>query len=418
MRILVLAPHPFFQDRGTPIAVKLLVRVLAGAGHTVDILTFHEGEDVEIPGARVQRIPALPGVRNIRPGFSVKKLACDFILAMEGLSLLRQRRHDLVHAVEESAFIAAVAKKLFRVPFLYDMDSSLPKQMMDKYAWLRSVRRILFAAERFAVRESLGVVAVCRALEEEVRAYDPDKPVLRLEDISLLDPEADMRKRPEIDAEQRPEAAAGPLPEGATETRPEARVDVQRPYAMYVGNLESYQGIDLLLEGFRHLHQRRSPGNLVVIGGDEQGITRYRARARELGIAERVFFLGVRPVSDLGLYVTQANVLVSPRTQGENTPMKIYSYLDSGRPIVATRLPTHTQVLDDDIASLVPPDAGAMGEALAQLFQDPELADELGRKGKERAQQEYTFEAFRRKLLAFYGEAETTIRQGESGVRS
>ena len=42
--VLVFAPQPFFQERGTPIAVRLLVEELADAGYTVDLLTFHEGE--------------------------------------------------------------------------------------------------------------------------------------------------------------------------------------------------------------------------------------------------------------------------------------------------------------------------------------------------------------------------------------
>ena len=46
MRILLMAPQPFYIERGTPIAVKLLARALCSAGHTVDLLTYHEGEDV------------------------------------------------------------------------------------------------------------------------------------------------------------------------------------------------------------------------------------------------------------------------------------------------------------------------------------------------------------------------------------
>jgi len=60
VRILLLAPHPFFQQRGTPIAERMLLEVLAGHGHQIDVLTFHEGEDVQIPGCRFRRIPALP----------------------------------------------------------------------------------------------------------------------------------------------------------------------------------------------------------------------------------------------------------------------------------------------------------------------------------------------------------------------
>ena len=54
MRILLLAPHPFFQQRGTPIAEKMLLQVLVAAGHEVEVLTFPEGEDPEEAFKRIQ----------------------------------------------------------------------------------------------------------------------------------------------------------------------------------------------------------------------------------------------------------------------------------------------------------------------------------------------------------------------------
>ena len=84
--------------------------------------------------------------------------------------------------------------------------------------------------------------------------------------------------------------------------------------------------------------------------------------------------------------------------------MKIYSYLDSGRPVLATRLPTHTQVLDDEIAALAEPTPDAFGEALAELFDDPARCRRLAERAAERVAEEYSLPAFRRKIGAFYGE--------------
>lgn len=89
MRILVLAPQPFFQERGTPIATKLLLQVLAQAGHRMEVLAYHEGSDPGLPGIRVHRIPAPPGVRGIKPGFSAKKLVCDLVMTAKAWSLAR-----------------------------------------------------------------------------------------------------------------------------------------------------------------------------------------------------------------------------------------------------------------------------------------------------------------------------------------
>ena len=143
-------------------------------------------------------------------------------------------------------------------------------------------------------------------------------------------------------------------------------------------------------------------GHMAIVGGSDADIERYRRLCAEQGLADRVHLLGRRPITMLGGLLAQADVLVSPRTQGNNTPMKIYSYLDAGKALLATRLPTHTQVLDDDIARLVEPEPQAFGEALCSLFENPSTAAELGRRARERARAEFTPEAFHRKLTGFY----------------
>jgi glycosyltransferase involved in cell wall biosynthesis len=175
-----------------------------------------------------------------------------------------------------------------------------------------------------------------------------------------------------------------------------------------VGNLEHYQGIDLLLEGFRHTLEQMQEARLVIVGGREDDIARYGERAAALGIRQAVYFLGPRPVSALGGLLREADVLVSPRLKGLNTPMKIYSYLDSGTAVLATRLRTHTQVLDDRIAYLVEPEPMALGTGLATLLRDDSLRERLAACAKERVQREFTPEAARRKLESFYAMVETS----------
>ncbi len=391
MKILVLAPEPFFQTRGTPIDVRILVEALSGEGHEVDLLVYHEGEDIALPSGRLYRIPRLPGIRNIRPGFSWKKLACDAAMFFRAVSLVRNNGYDLVHAGEESAFLALVLRRLFGVPYVYDMDSSLAQQMVEKYPWLAPLRRPLEGAEARLVRSSLGVVAVCRSLEETALGHAPGKRVLRLEDISLLE--------------------AG----GEPAVLPGTTLGIPGPIVMYIGNLEHYQGIDLLLEGFQVVREEGEAGNLVIIGGVPADILRYTARARELGIGDRVFFIGPRPMSHLGAYLAQADVLVSPRIRGFNTPMKIYSYLDSGRPLLATRLPTHTQVLDGEISLLAEPEPREMGKGMIRLLRDRSLAASLAQAARRRVGREFTFEAYRRKLSGFYREVEEEMRAAARG---
>jgi len=121
-------------------------------------------------------------------------------------------------------------------------------------------------------------------------------------------------------------------------------------------------------------------------------------------------------VKSLGAYLRQADVLVSPRLQGQNTPMKIYSYLDSGRPVVATRIPTHTQVLDDEIAQLVAPTPEAMAEGIIALLRDPARRVAIAGRAKARVKELYTPAAAQRKLRDFYHRIQAGIGAGESAA--
>jgi glycosyltransferase involved in cell wall biosynthesis len=245
------------------------------------------------------------------------------------------------------------------------------------------------------VRRSLGVLTVCAALQDLAHGHAPDKPIGRVEDTTLLGPEhAHFGNGLGGDAT---------LPDG---------VSNQSPVAMYVGNLEHYQGIGLLLEGFRHALIRVPDAHLVIVGGLEEDIAHYRRRAQQLGVISRVHFLGPRPITSLDGLLRRADVLVSPRLKGLNTPMKIYSYLDSGTPVLATRLRTHTQVLDDRIAYLVPPDPKSLGDGLAELLSDPLLRERLASEAKAYVQQEFTPAAARRKLGSFY-----SMMESKAGTR-
>jgi glycosyltransferase involved in cell wall biosynthesis len=275
------------------------------------------------------------------------------------------------------------------------MDSGLAQQMVDRFPALRRVRGLLDFFERRAVRGSCGTLAVCGSLEDQARAFDPRGLVARLEDVSLLGEELDSNAE-SLDLHP-PEWAGDPL-------------------VLYVGNLQVYQGIDLLLAGFARTVARVPAAKLIVVGGTPEEIGHYQREAARLGIAAGVHFAGPRPVESLGRCLQQATVLVSPRVQGTNTPMKVYSYLDSGVPLVATRLPTHTQVLDDETALLVEPDPEALGRGLARLLEDGELRNRLAGNARQFAQREFTPEAFRRKLLGFYDAvANRILEDGNDG---
>jgi len=387
MRILVIAPQPFFIERGTPIAVRQLVETLCAGGHQVDLLTFHLGQDIESEGLRILRIPALPFIRYVPPGFSLRKLVCDMVLCLSLAVRLLRDRYDVIHAVEESVFPALLFSIGSRRRLVYDMDSSLADQVLEKWTWLRMLARPLGWFECLAARHVDLVLAVCPRLADKVRSCDPLQAVTVLEDVP-------MNAASDSAAESlRTEGEAGEV------------------LALYVGNLEHYQGVDLLLQACAQV-PAAVPLRLVLIGGEPEHVDYYQRMAQQLGIATRTRFLGPRPLAQLGGYLNQADILVSPRSKGVNTPMKLYSYLASGRAVLATDIVSHTQVLDDRTALLVAPNAEAFAEGLQRLADDPKLRERLGREGAELAHREYTPEAYRDKLHAAYQQLRPTGASG------
>lgn len=370
MRILYLAPHPFYQDRGSPIATRMLLGVLDRRGVAVDLVTYAEGEDVPLANVTHYRVPDVPLLRGIRPGFSLKKVVADVLMLVVVLRLLVRNRYDVVHAVEEMAFLALVLKPLTKTPYVYDMDSSLAQQLVEQMPWLGALGGVLSRFERVAVRGADVVLAVCDTLGELAASYGAAD-VRVLYDVPLPVPQS------------------GPPGEDVR-----AVCGAASPVVMYVGNLQPYQGIDLLLEGFARAGERAGAASLVVIGGTEADVEAYRQQAEALGIGGRAHFLGPRPVEQLAGYLEQADILVSPRVTGTNTPMKLYSYLESGRPVLATALPTHTQVLDETVAVLAAPTPDGVAAGLVRLVQDAGLCERLGEAGRALVVSKYSHRAY------------------------
>jgi glycosyltransferase involved in cell wall biosynthesis len=379
VRVLLLAPHPFYQDRGTPIAVDMLLRVLSGSGIHVDVVTFPEGEDRNYEHVRIHRVSAPGNPGNVRPGFSLRKVYLDLFLFFRARKLLRAGAYDLVHAVEESAFMARTFWKRYGIPYIYDMDSMLSEQLIARLRFLAVFGRLFRAMESAVIRDALVVVPMCEDLATRVARYRSED-VMVVKDVSLIDNDA-----PKV---------------GVEDVRESFGLD--GVVIMYVGNLETYQGVDLLIESFCLVREAVPNASLVIIGGAKAHIEHYSGKIAEQGIGGCVYLLGPRPVEHIGAYLCQADILVSPRCEGTNTPMKIYSYLHSGVPIVATDLPTHTQVLSRDNSVLVDPDVKDFADGIIRLARDETLRREIGEFARAYAEDEHGFEHFKASVTGLY----------------
>jgi len=376
MKILMLAPEPFFQPRGTPISVYQRIKALSDLGHKVDLVTYHLGEDKEIKNLKISRIPNLFFINKIKIGPSLKKIPLDFLLFLKASGLLLRNKYDLIFSHEEGALFGVILSKISRIPHIYDMHSSLPQQL-ENFDFSRSklLKRVFLGMERFILKNSSSIIVICLDLLKQVKKEGHVDKAILLENFIDFDSK-------EFTAEE------------ITQKREEF-VSGDKKVVLYAGNFQPYQGIPLLLEAASQVKNDRIV--FVFVGESPAAVEREKDRARELGIAEKVFFTGQVPPSQIPLFIGLADVLVSPRLSGTNTPLKIYSFLKSGKPLVATNLWTHTQVLSEEISVLVEPDAECMAEGISfALFDD--RARERANFAKENADRDYTYPRYKEKI--------------------
>ena len=376
MRILMIAPEPFFEPRGTPFSEFHRIRALTTLGHDVDLVTYPFGEDVAMPGLRVFRALRPPFVTRVKIGPSFAKLPLDALLTLTALRRALGGKYDAIHSHEEGGLIGVVLAAVLRIPHLYDMHSSLPQQLTNfAFSGSSFIRRVFLAMERLIIRRSRVVIVICPSLEETVREIEPDARVVLIENA--------------------PGSAEDPAtPEQGVEVRARFNVETRTPLVLYTGTFEAYQGLDLLFAAMKLVAQARPDARLLLAGGKTDQVARARKDAKAAGVEGVTIFAGERPAAEIPAFLLTCDALVSPRSRGTNTPLKIYQYLRSGKPIVATRLLTHTQVLSDDTAFLTGTSPREFADGILAALSDRVRAEGVGRQARRLAETKYSYQAY------------------------
>ena len=384
----MIAPQPFYTERGTPMNIKTMCQILCDANYHIDLLTFPTGKDVLQKNLKIIRVAKYFEKETIPIGLSYIKFVYDILVAVMALWLLITKRYDVVHGIEEGGYLAVALSKLFKKYSIFDMDSSIPDHLEDSgFIKKRFFMTVISGIEKWCLKNSTLVITVCEALSDKVRQVYPKATIFQIEDIPLSNP----TKKGNSDIE-----------------------DIKRHYnlqnfsrVIYTGNLESYQGIDLLINAWKLFSNRTtnfSRYKLVIVGGTADKIEHYNKIAVSLGVQDSICWVGQRPSEEMDGWMSMAHVLVSPRSEGDNTPLKLYSYMSSGKPIVATRRRTHTQVLDDSLAFLAEPAPIEFSMAIADALDNFEIALQRANKAKQVVKTKYNYRTFRSKLLKAYSQ--------------
>lgn len=388
-RILMIAPEPFLEARGTPFSVYHRIKALVTLGYEVDLVTYPIGEQVSLPGLNIYRAPALPFIHKVKIGPSLAKLPLDLFVFLSAWKLLREKRYHYIHTHEEAGLMGALLARHFHCKHLYDMHSDLAQQMSN-FAFTKNplLIRCMEAIQKFIIHRADAVIAICPDLEQTVKKLAPAKPVYLIENAAV-----DETLPPASEQE-------------VTLLRHQLRLG-ESPVLLYTGTFESYQGIELLLQSIARVSTVFPTARYVLVGGRPEQVAMQQQLAQALNISDMVRFVGQRPLKEMPQYMALADILISPRCEGTNTPLKLYTYLRSGKPILATRIFSHTQLLTEETAMLVAPTPEDLAKGTLALLQNPEQASALGKNGKQVATERYSWTAFlaknRRAYSAFTG---------------
>jgi len=285
------------------------------------------------------------------------------------------RRKDFDLAVTRNIVFASLAANVFGVPTVYDAHHPLVTGARLLFnSFKRSERLVRFSAN------SRGLAEIY--LRE---GLPPEKLVVAHNGVDLN--------------------AYRALPE-----KIRARADLGLPpdkkIVSYSGNIYEGRGIEHLID----IAPGMSGVLFLVVGGIESDVMRCRSLAREKG-AENIRFTSYVHNNTVPLYLAASDVLVMPYTSrmtirggtlagGFTSPIKLFEYMASGRPIVATSIPSVSEILEDGVnALLVPPDSsGALAAGIKRALEDPALADALSVRAASDAAG-YTWEERAKKLL-------------------
>lgn len=386
--VLAIAPQPFFSYRGTPFSVYYRTMMMAREGVEIDLLTYGEGLDVDLPGVRVIRIPKLPFTGSIPIGPSLLKLFLDQFILLWMLALLCRRRYDAVHAHEEAVFFSAFLKPLFRYKLIYDMHSCLPQQL-NNFGFTKSkiITGIFAWLEGYALRKSDALITICPDLSHYVERLNIEVKYNVLIENSIFEPIVLKENQPQSD----------------TVLQPNFEPLTDRKYVLYAGTLESYQGIDLLIKGFSSVIKHDDQALLVIVGGSTRQVENLRAMAEAEGLSGNCIVRPRESQSIVQALIRGAAVLVSPRSRGTNTPLKIYEQIASGIPLVATDIYSHTQVLNQQVAYLVKPTPEDLARGIIHALHDGVSGNPRALAAAELYQEKYAPSIYKKKIQTLLG---------------
>jgi len=392
-RILMIAPTSFFADYGCHVRILEESRVLQKMGHSVTIVTYHNGRDVE--GIDIRRTLPIPWRRHYEVGSSRHKLVFDALLGAKTLELLARREFDIIHAhLHEGALIAHLLGRFFGLPVVFDFQGSLTEEMIDHHFlrrqsffynpirrlenWINRASPVIFTssahAERILLEEFACAPGQVRVLPDCVNA-EVFHPAADFDPTVL----ADLRRQLNI-------------PDG-------------HKVIVYLGLLAEYQGTGLLLEALQRILALHPDVYLLLMGFP--GVQHYRQQAKALGIDHAITFTGRVSYHEVPRYLALGDVAVAPKLSITEGLGKLLNYMATALPTVAFDTPVAREYLGLDGHLAIRGDVESLAEKM-MLALYPEATDkwniEMGKRLRQRVIQLFDWDQAGQMIVTTYRE--------------
>jgi glycosyltransferase involved in cell wall biosynthesis len=385
--ILMIAPTPFFADRGCHVQIYEQARSLQKLGHSVTICTYHNGRD--IPGIVTKRIIKIPWYNKLEAGPSPHKIYLDMLLFFESLVTAIRLRPYVIHGhLHEGAFIGYFVSKLTNTPLLFDLQGSLTGEMRaHKFMKNNSLLdKFIYFMEKKIDNMADVVVTQSTDMVEELKnkfKVPTNKVFLTLDGVNTED------FRPDLDF---------------SDLWVKLCLPNDKKIVVYLGLLNEYQGVDCLLEAIPFVLKKRQDVHFLIMGYPD--VEKYQKMAKRLGVIKNITFTGRIDYKEAPRYLLIGDIAVSPKLSETEANGKLYNYMACGLPTVAFDTPVNREIIGElGVYAQKIGDPSSLAEAILRILEDDVLMAELSVKVRQSVVENFSWDNVARKLISYYQRA-------------
>lgn len=387
-RVLILAPTPFFADRGAHMHIAEQAYGLQRLGLGVLIATYHLGRD--LPGLKTVRAARAPLYKKLGPGPSWHKFYVDPLLLITAWRVVKTFKPDVIHAhLHEGAVLGMVLSRWFKIPMIFDVQGSLTGELIaHKFPLVKSpLDKIWYALERWIDNQADMVVVQSTEMRQEVEerfGVPREKIVMAYDGVNtgVFKP-----------GERDPELVN------------QFGIPKDKKVIVYLGGLSPHKGVDILLEAFPQVLQEIPDAYLLLMGYPHE--EEYRKKIREMNLESFAQVTGKVPYEDAPRYLTLGDIAVAPKRSQTEANGKIYNYMACGLPTVAFDTMVNRDILGElgvYVSGLN--DAEALAERIIWLLKNDSQRKQLAEQVRAKAVKDYSWDNVARRLLTAYERVE------------